>query len=262
MATISMVPEFTTQDSLGVKREEEVKETPTDVGEEEKETPTAPPAEKQPATEKAEMPPREDTGDNSALERAKLGLESEILRLRKEISELRGSRRELKQEQLIKAQGNLDELKDLNPQDVDLIDRVLRAKGLITKEEAHRMFYESVKQEELNKFLDKYPEYKPENDPGDTNWSLLQRELGYYRMPDDPHRISEILDRAHRGIAPRGSSSDRGAATKTRQREVAGLGAGGVQRSSSAKSLDPRRRALLEAGGWSEEEIKNIEKRM
>jgi len=40
------------------------------------------------------------------------------------------------------------------------------------------------------------------------------------------------------------------------------MGSGGVQRSSSHKSLDSHKRNILEAGGWSEEEIKKIEQNL
>ena len=264
MPTINMTPDFTSDE--GVKGVEEVKEDSSDatVGvSEEKETPAEPPAvedEKPPSTL-----PSEGTGEDKTLERAKLGLEAELIKLRKEISELRGSRRELKEQQLIRAESKLDELKDLNPEDVQLIDRVLRSKGLITKEEAHKMFYESVKQEELNKFLEKYPEYKPENDPGDKNWSTLLKEFKrYYRMPEDPHYISDALQKAHHGIVKvLPSSGRRDVTNRERVREIASLGAGGVSKStSSGHTLDPTKRAMLERGGWSPEEIKRIEQKL
>ena len=245
MAILNMVPKFSDGQT------EEVKETIPEVVEE-KETPSEPPADIEPAVEN-----RDDTTE---LMRAKQGLEEELVRLRKDIVDLRGQRRDLKKEEIIRVEQKIDELNDVSPEDVTLIDRVLRAKGYMTKEESHKMFYENVKTEELNKFLEKYPEYKPENDKDDLNWSVLQKELGFYRMPDNPRFIGEVLERAHRAIAK--VPSDRAISAKKRQVELAGVGGGGGQRSSSGKSLDPRYRDELSRGGWSEEEIKDIEKNL
>ena len=262
---ISAIPAFTTDDALsvnaGVQEVKEPVDSP-DIEEpivEEKETP----AEQPPAEIKPVEPKKldQDTGD---LERAVQGLQYERTSLLKEISELKGTRRELKQERLAKVTEQIDELKDVHPEDVAAVEKILRAKGYVTKEEQSKMFYNAVKDEKLNQFLEKYPEYKPENDPSDTRWRSLERELADYRMPDDPHKITGLLEKAHRAIAALATiSGDRTlSAKKEQQIKLAGVGAGGAQRSSSIKSLDPDRRYMLERGGWSEEEIKKIEQNL
>ena len=251
--TLGKIPKFTDEETppeeLGT---EEVKETPTEeVEEEEKETPSELPAEEKPAEEES---PSDDTGE---LLQAVESLQTEKEKLLREIQELRGQRREIKKEELVRVDEKLDELKDLYPEDISVIDRILKAKGYVTKGEAQKMFYEQVKQEELTKFLEKYPEYKPENDPNDINWNALQRELGVYRMPENPHLVEGILYRAHKAVQK--VPSERGIPAKKRQVEIAGVGAGGTQRSSSLKTLPAQKRQALEQGGWSEEEIREIE---
>ena len=257
-----MVPEFTTDET--VAGAEEVKEAPVQETEAEKETPSDLPAESETVVsdEKPAEPARAEVRDDSkGLEVQVRGLQDERVKLLKEIQDLRGQRREIKREELTKVDQKIDDLKDVNPEDISLIDKVLRSKGYLTKEESQKMFYESVKQEELNKFLDKYPEYKPENDPHDVNWNTLQRELGFYRLPDDPKRIGEVLLRAHRGIAK--VPTDRTVEVRKQQVKTASVGSGGsAQRSSSQKTLDPEKRHMLLRGGWSEEEIKKIETRL
>jgi len=249
---VGKIPEFIGEGEMGKK---EVKETITEeVIEEEKETPTEPPADIKSADINAEV--GVDTG---ALLQQVQGLTDEREKLLKEIQELRGTRREIKQEQLGKVEEKLDELKDLHPDDISVIERVLRAKGYITKDEASKITYDNVKQEELDRFLTKYPEYKPENDKSDINWNALQRELGYYRMPTDPHKITEILERAHRTIQ---KPSDRGVIEKQQKLETARVGGGGIQRSSSRKTLPPSYKEELSRGGWSEEEISKIEEKL
>lgn len=252
-----MIPEFTSDvpPEGGVQEPvqsgEPVVETPVVL---EKETPVAP-TEKPPETVGVDTAaPASSVQESPEL----VGLRNQKVELLKEISELRGQKREIAKEVLVKVEEQIDELKDVNPNDVQLIDRVLRSKGYVTKEEQSKMFYEAVKTEELNKFLEAYPEYKPENDPNDLNWNSLQREIGYYRMPTDPHKLREVLDRAHRAIAPR-VPSDSSLPQRQRQIQVASTGGGGTQQSSQRKSLDPAKRSALLQGGWSEKDIEEIE---
>lgn len=253
---VGKIPDFTADDSPAPEVVEEVKEAPAETPVEPVTDTPAPPAEKPVGDASVDtaapvVPPETD--------RAVKALQDERVKLLKEISELRGQRREIKQDQLATVEKHLDDLKDLHPEDVQVIDRVLRAKGFVTKEQANQMFYDSVKNEELTKFLDRFPEYKPENDPNDLNWSSLQKELSLYKTPTDPHQVTVLLERAHRSIASTRPSSDLTTAKK-RAISVASVGSGGVQRSSTPKStLSPDKRAILERGGWTEAEIAQIE---
>lgn len=249
MDTIGKIPEFTEDETTDVVPEE-VKE-PEPQAEEETETPV-PPTEK-PLAESEEESPELD------IVNAIKGLQEERVKLLREVTELKGQRRHIREEKSAVVQDKIDELKDLHPQDVEIIERVLKAKGLMTREEADKMFYEAVKDEELNKFLENYPEYKSENDPEDANWNALQRELAYYRMPDSPHKIADILERSHRNIVR--VPSDLNLPQKKRQVELASVGSGGTQRSApSSMKLAPEKRAMLK--GFTEEEIQEMEKRL
>ena len=252
---IGKIPDFNTDDTASPAQEgtEEVKETPGEEPEEpEKEIPSKLPVEEKPAP---------SGSDNTEVFKQVQGLQAEKEKLLGEIKELRGSRREIKQEEIKQVQKQMDDLKDLNPGDVEIIDRILNSRGVVSSEKANEMFYNYVVEEEKNKFLEKFPEYKPENDPNDINWNALQRELGLYRKPTDPHLIATLLQRAHQAIQK--VPSDQGIAQKKRQAEVAGVGGGGAQRSSSKRyTLDPQKRQALENGGWSEEEIKKIEQNL
>lgn len=209
------------------------------------------------------------TVDNPDLARAVNGLQEERVKLLKEISELRGQKREIAQENLKKVEQQIDDLKDLHPEDVTVIERVLRAKGLVTKEEANQMFYDSVKQDELNRFLEKHPEYRPENDPNDVNWSTLTRELGIYRIPANPHAWAELLDRAHRSIVRVPVAASKPAVNveaNKRRIEVASHGGNNGSSASKApsnsKGFTPEQRVMYRQGGWSEEEISQMESRL
>lgn len=271
MQQLNMVPTFTSEE--GVNPNPQVKPEPveevteevtgkeaTDVPvEEEKETPAEPPAAEKPV----EVKPLAKDTRSSASDAAISALQEERVKLLREIADLRGQRRDLKQDQLNRVDEQISELKDVHPDDAALIEKVLRAKGYVRKDEAQQMVYESVKNDEVAKFLDKYPEYKPENDSNDINWQTLQKEMSFYRIPSDPHQVGQLLERAHRAISIIRTPSGRSTTQKARQIEVAGAGAGGVQRpSSSGKTFDPLKKAALLQGGWSEEEIKNMEKKL
>ena len=241
MDTIGKIPEFTqdeTTEVVGEKPPEEIKELPLET--------------------EAPLEELDENIQEPDIEGAIKGLQEERVKLLREVSELKGQKRQIKQDGLAVIQSQIDELKDLHPQDVEVIERVLRAKGLMTREEADKMFYEAVKDEELNKFLEKYPEYKSENDSDDANWNALQRELAYYRMPESPHKIAELLERSHRSIVrvPTDFSTQR-----KRQVELAGVGSGGTQKSApTATRFSPEKRAMLK--GFTQEEIQEIEKRL
>ena len=262
--TIKQNPEFDSDGSIQKKEgEEEVEESSTDATTEEevveeKETPTEPPAEEQPAEEKTSD---DDTG---ALETQVQGLQEEKSKLIQEVVELRGTKRELKVETpatpVVQEETKPSDLTDVNPEDAALIDKVLRSKGYVTKEEAGKMLYENVKTEQLSKFLQTHPEYKPENDPNDRNWNSLQKELSLYKLPSDAAQLQDILERAHKGVPK--ASSEQGTAAKKQQIQTAGVGGGGTQSSSSGKSLTQAQRRAYEDGGWSEEEIQKLEKNL
>lgn len=250
-----MIPEFTSDEVKGKQEVVQPTETPTDevVEEQEKETPSESPTEQKP----------DDTtvvDDTTEQSKAIQGLQEERTKLLREIATLRGQSRTLKQDEIRQVETKIDELKDVHPEDVQLIEKILRNKGYVRQDEVNKMYYKAVQDEELTKFLNKYPEYKPENDPSDQNWSALQRELGYYRLPENPRQVADILERAHKAIVK--VPSGQNIPAQKRQLQVASAGAGGVQRSSSSKSLDPDKRAMLSRGGWSEEEIKKIEQNL
>lgn len=265
---VGKIPEFTDEATPeGEQGVEEVKKVPPEkVEEEEKVTPAEPPAEKKPAEEAPpeEAPPEEapsvGIGEVEELKKQVEGLGSEREKLLSEIRELRGTRREIKEEKLKEVEKKIDELKDIHPEDKKVIDRIVKAGGYLTKEDAERMIYNQVKQSQLDAFLVKHPEYKPENDPDDINWKSLQRELAFYRLPTNPHRINEVLEKAHRVVSQHPSERI-SPEVKKKRLETAGVGAGGAQRSSSRKALPAWMKEEYRRGGWSEEEIKEMEKK-
>ena len=260
---VGELPQFTADDSAGQEKViiEEVKETPFE-GEEAKDTPSELPAEEKPAEPLTIS--EEGKGDDIKEPKKQVqGLLSEREKLLKEIQELRGQRRELRKVETQEVVTDIaDQLDDLNPDDIKNIERVLKSKGYVTKDESHKIHYESVKTQTLDEFLEKYPEYKPENDPNDINWNAFQREVSFYKMPDNPMLISQILEKAHRNTSGAGNFVDRSISVAQKRIATARKGGGGMQRSSVGKSLPSHLRRVYEDGGWSEAEIKEIENKL
>lgn len=244
---VGSVPLFTSdEDAIEEVKESEGTAIPEDEPEEEgQDTPAEPPA--------AEEPAGNGTDED---ERALRGLENERAKLLREISELKGQKRELKQAQIEKVEEKIEELKDIHPDDVSLVEKVLKAKGYITKAEAESREYERIKDAEMASFLEKYPEYKPENDPDDTNWTLLQRELEFFRLPSDPKLIGPLLEKAHRGIVRAPARDGRSQAHRA---ATASVGSGGAapRTAPSKGGLTAHQKQMLRQGGWTEEEIAN-----
>ena len=262
---IGSIPEFTGDGDS----KEEVKQVGTqeiqEVSPDETETHADLPSEEKPVEESV---PDADTGnaeelvgtvDKSQIE----GLQRERIKLLKEVQELRGmKRREITKEEILSPKQTPPAIEGVAPEDVALVNKIARESGLMSKEEVQRMFYESVKTDEVNKFLNDHPEYKPENDPNDLNWGALQRELSWYRMPDDPRRIRDILERAHQSTsAVPTASSERSLNAQKQRVKTASLGGGSTQRLSSQEGtkLTPRQRLELEHGGFTKEDIEQIE---
>ena len=268
---IGAIPEFTSDDSSqnpavirdsGVNQEEYKNTVESPTTEQEKVTP----AETLPTNEPVSSAGGQQRNEDVDMEQQVQALQEQRLELLKEIANLRGQKREIKTDQQPLITQIADELKDVYPDDANLVDKVVRAKGYITREEASQMFYEAVKTEELSRFLEKYPEYKPENDSNDLNWNALQREFTLYRKPDNPRDIGKLLERARMAVHPTSPINSRrtqNVAAQQRRIDVASAGSGGAQqRLSSTKSLDPRYRQELVQGGWSEEDIQKIEARI
>lgn len=270
---IKGIPEFTTDESQGGIQDIHAPQTTPNSGvestetpvEQEKETPTDPSTENEPAT--SEETQGSDNTSNlqeqySQLRNAITGLEKTKSDLIGELRDIRGQRRDAKQAEIDEVQEKIDKLEDVNPDDVSLVDRILHAKGYVPKQDMQRMLGESKKQDEIANFLKEYPEYSEEGDPDRVRFNQLIQEVSLYKEPSNPTLWGVILRRAHKAIAPvQKVASDRTIAIKKRQAEIAGVGTGGGQRSSSVKPFSERTRLLFEHGGWSEEEIKEMEER-
>lgn len=262
---IGKIPEFTSDSEAVEPQDLTTAASESDAipqgAEPEKETPSIPPVEETPdmAVETQPVVNTDDLKEQKLREIA--GLEETRRELLHELTDLRGQKREAKQEQIAQVQEKIDQLEDINPDDVSLIDRVLKAKGYVAKQDVNKMFYEARKQEVFSKFFKEFPEYSEANDPDRRKFGPLIRELQLYKEPSDPDIFGDLLRRAHQAVSRNQGSSDRSPSVLKRQAEIAGVGSGGAQRSSSIEGFSMEKRMALIQGGWSDEDIKNMEKR-
>ena len=276
---ISKIPEFA-EGSMSGEQEQEVKESPEETQDEVKETPEESSPEEQPTEESTEEESSEEDlsedtteeveetpSDVSKLQAQKeqaykelIGLTNQKAKLLQEVKSLRGDRRELREAELHKVEGQIrDELKDINPEDIPKVERIVKKKGFVTNEDVQKMIYNTVKQQQLDTFLNKYPEFKQENDSDDVHWNALQKELSYYKMPTDPYRVSEVLEKARKGIQPKSSERDT-QPVKQRLKTAQKGSTQGIQRSSATSRLSSEEKEELRRGGWSEAEIIKMDK--
>lgn len=259
---IGKLPEFDGENQEEVKEPAVAPESGAEVPQgNETETQSEPPAEEK-ASESEETPRADDTTDlrQKFLEEIE-GLKQDRQELLLELKDLRGQRREAKQAEIDKVQEQIDDLKDVNQDDATLVDRIVKARGYVSRGDVQKMFYDSRKQEVFNSFFREFPEYSEENDPQRSKFNPLLRELQLYKEPSDPGEYARLLRRAHDQVAGTKRSGERDTIVTKRQVEIAGVGSGGVQRSSSVKGFSPARRAQLQSWGWTEDQIQGMEKR-
>ena len=187
--------------------------------------------------------------------------------LRKQIVELRMERRKERYEDPLIVQKKevveVDELKDTNPEDVALIEKVLKAKGYVRKEDVSRLSYQEKIDKTKNDWLNEHKEYLPENDSNDQNWNELNKTLGlYFKAPNNPEDIKKVMDLAHKMI--KGDSKTlpiqneaQNNSAKEKLKIVSKSGSGNSI-ASSPKSVNTKKIDTSYLKGFSEEELKEF----
>lgn len=93
-------------------------------------------------------------------------------------------------------------LADVADSDVELIEKVLRAKGYVKKDELQSMTHAEKLETYKDSWLKEHPEYLPANDPDDVKWGALTQEINYYRQPSKPEDVIVLLNKAHAALNP------------------------------------------------------------
>lgn len=188
-------------------------------------------------------------------------------KLLKQISELRAEKRQVKD---IKTDEPLiidknEDLSDVAEADVAVIEKVLRAKGYVRKDDISAITHKEKMDSYKNEWLSQHPEYLPENDKDDSHWDALDSAVSaYFKAPTNPKDITKVLDAAHAMIGGQSKvlpvkSPASIAAAKEKLLSVSkssgGSGATSIVKSSSQK-IDKGMASYLH--GFDDDELKDL----
>lgn len=172
-----------------------------------------------------------------------------------------------------------DDLADIDPETIKVLERFTKARGLVPKSEITRMTYEQAHKSAEKSFYESHPEYLPEHDDSDTLYDALKEELKNFAAPTDASMIPKLFERAHKLVQMRfpdkfkkATTVDKkktdAASSRVQARQIgggaSGGGSGGKSQSSGsgnqgAKQFDEQQIAALRSGGWSDEDIKELQ---
>ena len=127
---------------------------------------------------------------------------------RKEIKRLRDHGKEERkgeffnpgEAKVIKTDAKPDVLKKYKPEDLETFKELADAMGYARKDEIGATTYAEKSQEVLNTFLEKHPEYLPENDLDGTLWDQFKQESQLFAKPNNPKDWGKILERTHQAV--------------------------------------------------------------
>lgn len=169
------------------------------------------------------------------------GSKSEALKIRQENEALRAQIENLKTQQ---------ESPQVSNEDLQYVDQILSKAGYVKKDDLKKFEiaqYQKERDSVLMDFMEKYPEYKPENDKGDIKWTALINEVAQYKEPDNPKDWFSLLKKAHKIINP-DNSLEKGKSLGMAEANLGELskigGSSGV--SSSKAKRSPAQQAIMD----------------
>ena len=187
-------------------------------------------------------------------------LEQQKQKLLDEIVELRGQRRTVRRQKHEPEVIVTDDLKGIAPEDVSLVEKVLKAKGYVRKEDLGAMSYAEKATQAQDDWLKEHPEYLPANDPDDAKWNALNKTVtSYFKSPANPGEVRKVLDLAHQMLSPGALPVRAKAQTDSAQEKlrVQSKGRGG-QGVSKTPSQGRRNIDTSYLHGFSDEELEEM----
>lgn len=210
-------------------------------------------------------------------------LEAKKAELLKEVQELRAERRGLKgnpfekkispNEEPLFTKPQEDPLKDVNPDDRSIIEKVvearLKSEGYVRKDELQSMTLKDKVQQQTDAWVRENTEFDKDNDPDDSKWNKINAYVSrMFAPPSKPDDVKEMLDIARERLFGKKTSSlpqksiNSIAAKKEKLAISAKPSSGGgtsAKDSSAGKfseKIDPNLLGHLK--GFSEEELKEL----
>ncbi|MDD5540048.1 MAG: hypothetical protein PHG61_05080 [Candidatus Marinimicrobia bacterium] len=262
----------------GVKPDTEETEVEEETTEEETEsneegTQSASPAEETDPSEE-ETVVSEPAGGSESEEKKKTqtdvdGITQEYQRVKKEVEDLKSQRRDLKgtpfkSDDLFvkKEEVNLD---DIDKDDIEKIEKVLRAKGYVKKDEVTGLTLQKEIDSASKAWVNENEEFKPANDPNDEKWnSVVSYIKENFAVPRSAEKAREYLDIARERlfgkkepVLPKKSLNSVAAKKEKLSVSAVKTSGGGASASSTGKTpVDPK--LAQHFSGFSEDELKEI----
>ena len=284
MGTIDMRDKVTPNDGEGEAAPEETKQ-PDSKGEPEAEAEgetveeEAAPPEEAPASNDAEEgkapvePEEKPKAELTPLEieqQALAAIAQQKADLLKEVSDLRGTRRDLTgrgqpqpEKVLVDPNDKADDLSDIDQKDVALIERVIKAKGYAKREDLDAREYHGTVKSEQDRWLEEHPEYKPENDTKDERWNALKEIASMFQQPKNPKDVRRILDMANaeltKGTPATLPTKPKAEVAAAKEKiKVAGGASGAGSGSRAAKAAPKGNLDLSGLQGFTKEELAEL----
>lgn len=261
---VGTIPDFTDENAPG-EEEIGVQETETEKVPGEEETQPEAPAGKEPQKTKEEL-----ETEREALERDLQKLTEENERRRQSVIDARKERRTLR-ETPEDSESIEEDLSDVDPADIQRLEKVLKARGYVPRTELEQENVKRMQESAEEDFFTQHSEYSPDNDSDDMLYGALREEIKLYARPTSAAQMKRVLARAHEQVSKRfpsrfesGSSTSTQRTASKQKAILAGTGGGTPSSSStpssSEKQLTNDQITQLRLGGWSEEEIQEIQK--
>ncbi len=238
-----------TQDTSSVSEPEPSEETPT--------------IEEDTSENTVEEETTDDSEEEPIADDKITALQAEEARLREQIVALRTERRTVRQqkeEPLLVEKS--DDLSDVAEADIALVEKILKAKGYVRKDEISTMSYQEKIETFKNEWLEAHPEYLPANDADDKNWNALKGTIdSMFKSPSNPSDIKKIMDVAHSIVKPTASIPIKNRATVDASKEKIETSSKGASAGGAGKAPETKPKANISRNsfhGFTEEEFKEL----
>lgn len=256
-------PDFTDAEQAEEKQEEGVKETESEeLIPEVAPSPSETGVESTPELDKKEKELAGLENEKSKLAFDNTSLDQQIEDKRRQIVDMRRSRREKREElQQIVSSGAPDDELGILPEDAARLDKYFATKGFVRKED----LYEDKKKEAQEAFFESHPEYKAENDANDILYNALAKEVKLFATPSDPKLWKTILDKAHKSIQeqfpekfPQKSSLGNQASGRDTLTATMSDKSSASTTPKKSSNLTAKQKEAYLAGGWTPEEVEGL----
>lgn len=143
----------------------------------------------------------------------------------------------------------------------EVIPVLAKEMGFVRKDELAGSTYAERAQGELDSFLDKHPEYQPENDKDGTLWTAFKAEYQLYNKPANPKDFGKIFDRVHRevfGIKPSTGALPKVNAQREKVSAASHAGTSAPRTATRERTAAPQGLRLDMLKGFDDDELAEI----